>query len=435
MIPPVVIDLTYVAARLGAATPTGIERVDAAFACHFTAAAADQRGPWDAAAVHYGLRTPHLMVAGTARALVSEAEAAWQPPGGLADDPLYAAVARWLQGPPVPLRLAPPPARAGRQAALRRLSWRLAHDRKAVLPQGAVYLNVAQYGFEYPSLFRWLERRPDVAAVFFVHDMLPLDHPEFFRDGYRTLFDRRAATMARFARAAIVSGHEVGARVVAEMERRGRPGFPIFTSPLPPPAPPPGDPTPADPAAAPYFLVVGTIEPRKNHLLVLQAWRTLAAASGPVPRLVLVGPRGWENEQVVDLLDRSTAIRPHVAEVSGLSTPGLARLMAGARAVLVPSFAEGYGLPIAEALAMRTPVVASDIPVFRAVSQRCARLLDPTDGPAWRSTVAAFADPGSPARAEGVAAARRYRAPAWPDYFESLRAFLADLVRSPTPAP
>lgn len=413
---PVVLDLTYTAVRLGAATPTGIERVDAAFARHFTTGA--DRAP----ALHYGLLGPHVLPPRAARRLAEQAAAVWRAEA--ADDPVYAAAARWLGGPPRPLRAGP--ARTGLSAAdrWRRLGWHLRAGGGAV-PPGSIYLNVAQYAFEYPVFLRWLDRRPDVVPVFFIHDLLPLDHPEFFRAGYRALFERRVATMARFAAAAVVSSEAVRARVAAEMTRRGRRDMPIHAAPLPPPAPAAAAP-PAG-GAAPYFLITGTIEARKNHLLVLHAWRALAEAGGPVPRLVLVGPRGWENEQVLDLLERCAPLAPHVAELSGLSGPGLARLIRGARAALVPSFVEGYGLPLAEALAAGTPVIASDIPVFREVSQGCATLLDPTDGPAWRQAVADFTTEPSPRREVAAAAAGRYAAPDWPGYFAGLEAFLATL--------
>ncbi|WP_163778702.1 glycosyltransferase family 4 protein, partial [Proteus mirabilis] len=71
----------------------------------------------------------------------------------------------------------------------------------------------------------------------------------------------------------------------------------------------------------PTFVACGTIEPRKNHLLLLHLWRALAERLGAAtPRLVLVGRRGWEAENIVDMLERCPAIREHVVEVSGLST-------------------------------------------------------------------------------------------------------------------
>jgi glycosyltransferase involved in cell wall biosynthesis len=106
----------------------------------------------------------------------------------------------------------------------------------------------------------------------------------------------------------------------------------------------------------------GTLEPRKNHLTILNVWRELLARLGQAaPRLILVGERGWENENILDLLERCRPLRGHVLEVAGLTTPAFKRLLKGARALLMPSFAEGYGLPVAEALAVGTPVLASDM--------------------------------------------------------------------------
>jgi hypothetical protein len=428
--PPVVYDVTYVAARLGAVTPTGIERVDAAFARHF---AIGRAGVPDrqATALHYGLLRPHGISASSARKLLAEADRAWTAEEALSDDQAFQAVSAWLaeQRPRTQvLRVAGRPLTRARRTAqlMARTPWRL-HNDGAVVPPGALYLTVAQYALEYPWFLRWLDRRRDVKPVFFIHDLLPLDCPEFFREGYWALFERRVATMARFAQGAIVSSGAVAERVGGEMRRRGRRDFPIHAAALPPPTR--GGTvgawsTAAQGRAAPYFVAVGTIEPRKNHLLLLNVWRDLAVRGGAVPRLVLVGPRGWDNEQVLDLLDRSRMLAPHVAELSGLSTPGLRRLIAGARALLAPSFAEGYGLPLAEALAEGTPVLAADIPVFREVSQGRALLLDPLDGPGWRDAVRQLTPQDSSFRAELAAQAARYVAPDWPAYLGGVEEFL-----------
>ena len=140
---------------------------------------------------------------------------------------------------------------------------------------------------------------------------------------------------------------------------------------------------PADPrlAGGAYFVVCGTIEPRKNHMTLLDVWRDLAERLGPAtPKLILVGKRGWHNENVLDLLERCAALRPHVIEASGLSTPALRSLLAGARAALAPSFGEGFGLPVAEAAACGAPVIASDIETFREIAADSLDYVDPLDG-------------------------------------------------------
>ena len=87
---------------------------------------------------------------------------------------------------------------------------------------------------------------------------------------------------------------------------------------------------------------------------------------------MVVGHRGWENENVIDVLDRSRGLAPFLVEASGLSDAGLASLIRGATAVVAPSSVEGFGLPVAEALSLGVPVIASDIAAHREVGGRRA---------------------------------------------------------------
>ena len=141
----------------------------------------------------------------------------------------------------------------------------------------------------------------------------------------------------------------------------------------------------------PYFVFCSTLEPRKNHLMILAVWRALVERLGAgAPRLVLVGTRGWHYDPIIDLIERSPSLRTRVREVGGLSTPGLKRLIDNAQAVLMPSFGEGYGLPVHEALAAGAPVLASDIPVFREITAPGLTLISPLDGEAWLEAIAAL---------------------------------------------
>ncbi len=118
------------------------------------------------------------------------------------------------------------------------------------------------------------------------------------------------------------------------------------------------------------------------------------------------GRRGWENEQVVDMLERSRDIRDHIVECADLPDAALKSLMAGARALLFPSFVEGFGLPLAEAMAARLPVVASNIGVFRELAGIGPDYLDPLDGLGWLQAVEDYTDrsrAGAPTRSSGCA--------------------------------
>ncbi len=112
----------------------------------------------------------------------------------------------------------------------------------------------------------------------------------------------------------------------------------------------------------------------------------------------------------------------------------MARLLSGARALLLPSFAEGYGLPVAEALALGVPVLCSPLPALREVGRDAAEYLDPLDGAAWRAAILDYAQPQSTRRAAQCARLSAWRAPTWAEHFAIVDAGLRDLV-APAGAP
>ena len=413
-------DLSHLIARLRAQTGTGIDRIDLAFATHFLS------GSSSSEAVRYAGGGPRRLGPGWTRRFIEAAQKVWRDDEGGRAETLRA----WLEAPPQggeKARVAPR-SRISRPAWARRmLSWSgyFIGDAPRSVPLGAVYVNVGYHLFERPRLFSWLDERPDVAGVFMIHDLLPLDYPEFFAPGEAEKFRARLGTALRYGSAFLVSTEAVRRRLEREIEALGLAPRPIWARPFPSPL---ADFPAAEPPRTrhPYFVVVGTLEPRKNHLLLLNLWRELAKSGATPPRLVIVGKRGWENEQVLDLLDRSPALAPHVLETSDLSSGDLAALISGARALLAPSFDEGYGLPIVEALALGTPVVAAESEAAREVSQGRATLLSPIDGEGWRREVERLATDDAYQSAQR-ARASGFVAPNWRDYFDSLDAFLANL--------
>lgn len=424
---PIAFDITHLISRLPVSAPSGIDKVDMAYARHFAANPA-------AAAVHYGLRGPRFHPGATvAEALVAATRDRWAATHVEADR-AYADLYRWLTGSaPAAAALEPQSHRSTRQRSkLSRLAeqslWRLRRG-SVPLPEGAIYLNAAQHAFEAPLFFRWLTARPDVLPVFLVHDFLPLDFPEYFKPGYKSLFSRRVETILRHAKAIITTSRDVACRIGQEYERQKARAVPVHVEPLPSSlhATEPGGLRDRALSQVPYFVVLGTIEPRKNHLMLLNVWRQIAEHSPNPPKLVVAGVRGWENEQVLDILDRSLIVKPHVREVRGLGDTALLHLIANARGLLMPSFAEGYGLPVVEALSVGTPVVASDIAVFREVGQERALLRHPLDGPGWRQAIEALSDEGSPVAAEARSLAHSFEPPSWPRYFAGVDGFLKSL--------
>jgi glycosyltransferase involved in cell wall biosynthesis len=118
--------------------------------------------------------------------------------------------------------------------------------------------------------------------------------------------------------------------------------------------------------------------------LLLKVWRRLIQRVGPrAPRLVVVGSPAHQGEQIVREIQQAADLRDHVMVVSGMASPSLRAVMGNARALLMPSLAEGFGLPVIEALAVGTPVLASDLLAHREAGEELVTYLDPMDEVPW----------------------------------------------------
>ena len=175
---PVVYDMTHLIARLRANTGTGIDRIDLAYASHFFSAAEQGR------AARYGSATPRLIDPGWAKQFTRAAQDVWTKAQSRQAEAMWT----WLASPPSPNarpQLQAPSRHSAPAWGRRLLSWTgyLVGSARRAVPPGAVYINVGYHRFEHPRFFAWLADRPDVAGVFMIHDLLPLDYPEYFEPG------------------------------------------------------------------------------------------------------------------------------------------------------------------------------------------------------------------------------------------------------------
>lgn len=297
----------------------------------------------------------------------------------------------------------------------------------------SAYIIVSHHHLDRPAVIEGVKQRDRAIFMPLLHDLIPIEYPEYSRPGESERHQRRVENLARLADAVVVNSEATRRSLQPWLDRAGR-NPPVLVAPLgvdlplpePSAAPPTMQIVSGEDQQRPLFLYVSTIEPRKNHLLLLHVWRRLAQELGPAaaPRLALVGRRGWENEQILDLLERCPALQGLVEERSDLSDADSRALLLRASAMLVPSFAEGYGLPLAEALTAGTPVICSDIPPFREVGGTVPEYLDPLDGPGWLRAVMDYADPASPRREAQLARLKEWRAPSWDRHLDLMVDFL-----------
>ncbi|MCB1338276.1 MAG: glycosyltransferase family 4 protein [Maritimibacter sp.] len=260
------------------------------------------------------------------------------------------------------------------------------------LPAGTCWFNLGHSNLD-DGVFAAV-RAAGGRSIVMVHDMIPLDWPDFQRPGTVERFADKMQAVAvgadlvicpSEAAAADVRRHFAPVRRVPEIAVA-----PLGVAPAMPDRR--ALPEAVDPAR-PYFVVVGTIEPRKNHALLLDIWDDFAEylAPGDVPALHIAGARGWANEDVFARLDNAPVMRRHVFEHNGLGDGAVSALVSGARALLMPSHAEGFGLPPAEALALGTPAIVGDLPVYREVLGNNPVYLNTHDMYSWANEILEFA--------------------------------------------
>jgi glycosyltransferase involved in cell wall biosynthesis len=209
------------------------------------------------------------------------------------------------------------------------------------------------------------------AGFLTIHDLDFLDHPERaqaeFRGDYGALVQRHAQEADHIIVISAYTAGEVQSRLGVPQSRMTvcRPGAPRWTARERPPV-------------EPYVLFVGTLEPRKNLGLLLDAYARLVTRGVPVPRLLIAGRAVEESQPWLEALERPPlyGLATHAGYIADEAREGLYK---GAAMLVLPSFNEGFGLPVLEAMTAGVPVIAANRGALPEVLGDAGLLIEPDD--------------------------------------------------------
>lgn len=283
-----------------------------------------------------------------------------------------------------------------------------------------------QGGMKYPGYFQEINNL-GIKSIIMIHDLFPITHPEYSDPRYAKQFESNVRLSLHHAQGIIcvsqntqdiLKGYSSAKQLALPQTIAANLAPGVETQPQSKQAP----------LKEPYFVIISTIVARKNHLLLLHIWRKLVnELHFKAPKLVIIGQRSSECTTTLALLDRCQQLKQHVIEITA-NDEELTHYLSHARALLFPTFAEGYGLPLIEALATQVPVICSDLVIFREIAQHIPDYLDPTDGKAWLELILDYAQEHSPKRAAQMERLSQFIIPNWNEHFNKVDAFLEHLV-------
>lgn len=266
------------------------------------------------------------------------------------------------------------------------------------------------------------------AQVVTIHDLDFLDHPERTTTEAHRDLRRRVHDHARRADHVVVSSHYAAGEVTraldvpAERVTVCSPGAPDWAAAVA------AERSRRGPGST--ILFVGTAEPRKNIGALLAAYGALLTAGGDVPRLVIAGQ--LPDSAQVELARLDPQVRARLDLPGYVSAEHKRQLYTDARLLVLPSFEEGFGLPVLDAMACGVPVVISTRGALPEVAGDAADPVDPHDVTGLTARLAALLDDRrcAEARERGLVRASHY---SWAACAESaMRAYAAALKRRRT---
>lgn len=380
---PIIYNLHRLIDRCTSSSPTGVDRVDLHYA-QFILQKAEERAIYF---IRQRQNISYLVPFKEAATLINNLEKRWLQGIALPQQPLNTKAAYLRHWPSTRLR---------QQLQLLIDPTLIKSLNSAAKPP--IYLHSGHGTLHHIDLHEQIKNQLQADMLYYLHDLIPIEFPEYTNNpNALAMHQRRLKTMATTGRLILANSEDSRQKFLAYCQQQQLPqpevqvlligvedlfikaaqqakqAIPSRFAPL---------------AQLPYFLTIGTVEARKNHLSLLHLWRQLFAELGEhCPKLVILGKRGWKAEHIFHLLDSSPALQQTVIEIQDANDQEMLSLIQNTQALLFPSFAEGWGMPLAEALTLNTAAICSDLPALRECGRDHCLYLNPLDGMAWKAEI------------------------------------------------
>jgi glycosyltransferase involved in cell wall biosynthesis len=276
-------------------------------------------------------------------------------------------------------------------------------------------------------------KMPHTKLVYTVHDLVFWMHPQFATDTTRLLCQRELLqALARASAFLFVSENtraEFGIMLPGWLETTKRPyaisrGASRF---------PQASEARTWSATSPW-LVVGSLEPRKNHAVVLDAYEIYLQHSQQRRPLVLAGGKGWKSDdlhhRIAGMIERGVP----VTALGYVPDSELATLYRESFALLAPSWHEGFGLPLVEAMSAGLPALASTKASLPEIGGSAARYIEPDNPGSWAAAMIALESDAENYAQRAAASFERGHAFSWQSTAETVLNFLEELPELALPA-
>jgi len=294
--------------------------------------------------------------------------------------------------------------------------------------KGDVLFILADWHSNDPNFVKYLlEKKMDgILLIQFVHDFLPIITPQF--SGHATeYFTRYAQNIYPICTTLIANSNNTKKDTTNWLKNKGLriPNIEVIRL---------GDDFRAVKPIAPkksikkedlnnYILCVGTIEARKNHLLLYYVYKLAQQRNITLPKLVIVGRIGWHVENVHEMLTVDPEINNKIIVLNNINDNELSWLYSNALFTIYPSFYEGWGLPIAESINYGKVCISSNTSSMPEIAGNLIRYFSPFSADECLEVILDFMKPE--VLSEFTTKIKRYKKTSWDETFKSIR----DIIR------